>query len=321
MDLKRTVADAHGRAPSGSLRQTTRTESVSSEVEDFLASCRARGLSPKTVRESYGYPLRSILVPWCEREGFDSAAHLGRRELDRLSIELLGRPGRRPGQTISPYSVKSYLKAVSQFLGWWQTENRAPSVRPQLPRTRKRARDVLSRDQIDAMEAATDSERDRLLIRILGDTGAREGEVVNLRLDDLIARGRRSFLRFEGKTGQRLTAIEPGLHRRLTEYVQRNRPRDVPGDQLFWSLRRRGSAYEPLRERGLYQMIVAAGERIDVKAYPHIFRHSLITHMLARGHSQILIAEQLGVSPAVIASNYAHVSLEDQHDAWIKGLR
>lgn len=38
-------------------------------VEDYLASCKARGLSPNTLQNSYGYPLRKVLLPFCEAEG------------------------------------------------------------------------------------------------------------------------------------------------------------------------------------------------------------------------------------------------------------
>jgi hypothetical protein len=41
-----------------------------------------------------------------------------------------------------------------------------------------------------------------LIIRIMADIGAREGEVANLRVCDLIARDRTYFLKLRGKTGE-----------------------------------------------------------------------------------------------------------------------
>ena len=38
-------------------------------VEDHLASCRARGLSPKTIRDNYGYAVKSMFLPWPAAEG------------------------------------------------------------------------------------------------------------------------------------------------------------------------------------------------------------------------------------------------------------
>jgi len=43
-------------------------------VDDYLASCKARGLSPNTPQNSYGYPLRKVLLPFCEQEGITDPA-------------------------------------------------------------------------------------------------------------------------------------------------------------------------------------------------------------------------------------------------------
>src|SRR5438067_73135 len=45
-------------------------------VEDYLAACRARGLSPNTVNNSYGYPLRQILLPFAARQGIAEVSGL-----------------------------------------------------------------------------------------------------------------------------------------------------------------------------------------------------------------------------------------------------
>jgi hypothetical protein len=52
------------------------TSSLQRLVEDYLADCRARGLSPKTLRDAYGYPLHKVLLPWCEEQGLTQAGQL-----------------------------------------------------------------------------------------------------------------------------------------------------------------------------------------------------------------------------------------------------
>jgi hypothetical protein len=51
-------------------------------IEDYLLAARARGCRPRTVEGSYGYPLRSIFLPWCEKQGFRSIAELDGRTVD-----------------------------------------------------------------------------------------------------------------------------------------------------------------------------------------------------------------------------------------------
>jgi len=78
---------------------------IAVQVQDSLAHCKAAGRSPRTYRDAYGYPLQSVLIPFCEREGITALDQLDRRALDRLASEPHDRE--RP---LSKASVKSYLK-------------------------------------------------------------------------------------------------------------------------------------------------------------------------------------------------------------------
>jgi hypothetical protein len=61
---------------------TTRLEEL---VEDYLAHCRAKGLSPKTIRDNYGYALKGVFLPWAAQEGIAEPSQITSRVLDRFS--------------------------------------------------------------------------------------------------------------------------------------------------------------------------------------------------------------------------------------------
>jgi len=168
-------------------------------VEDYLTSCRARGLSPKTLENGYGYPLRHGFLPWAAREGPAAPSDMSGRALEKLAAELLGEGGRRG--PLSRRSVHTYLQTVNQCLKWARAEGEAVPERAvaPLPSRPKNFPEVLSREQIAAMEAAAATERDRLIIRLLADTGMRVGELVALGTGDLRQRSRGSYLRLSGK--------------------------------------------------------------------------------------------------------------------------
>jgi hypothetical protein len=44
-------------------------------VIDYLASCQARGLVPRSLKQ-YAYALEAVFLPWCEREGITDIAPL-----------------------------------------------------------------------------------------------------------------------------------------------------------------------------------------------------------------------------------------------------
>jgi hypothetical protein len=85
-------------------------------ASDYLTSCKARGLSPRT-EEQYSYPLNAVFLPWCEREGIDNVALLDRRALDRFTSMLLKRTT-AAGQPLSKHSVHTDIRPVRLLLNW-----------------------------------------------------------------------------------------------------------------------------------------------------------------------------------------------------------
>ncbi len=293
-------------------------------VDDYLSSCRARGLSPKTVKDSYGYPLQHVFLPFCAREGITNVDELSNQVMDRYSSELLERGGKRGA--LSRHSVHAYVRNVNLFLGWARRQGESVEAKGQLPKLARRDIDVLSREEISAMEAAAPTERDKLIIRVLADTGMRVGELVGLRPADVIERNRAHFLRITRAKGgdSRLAPIMPELARRLRRYAEKGRPDHAP-DRLFVALRRSPNGRTaPLETSGVLQMVRDIAERAHVakRVYPHLFRHSFITEALRRGMNPLMVAKIVGHSSLVmIQRNYEHLVVDDTYDALSRMLR
>jgi hypothetical protein len=92
-------------------RDTTALERL---VDDFLSSCRARGLSPATIHRGYGHPLRRVFVPWCAANDIADVSQLSQRVLDRFTASLLDQGGTL-GRPLSRFSVHSYARTVASF--------------------------------------------------------------------------------------------------------------------------------------------------------------------------------------------------------------
>lgn len=291
-------------------------------VEDYLAAARARGLSRSTLENSYGYPLRHVFIPWCDGEGIRQLSEVSPRSLDRLSAQLLDTGGKR-GE-LSRHSVHTYMRAINRFLTWAKEEGEEVDARAQLPKLPKQLIDVLSRDEIQSMEDAAKTERDKLIIRILADTGIRVGELVGLRTTDIVQRDRNHFLRVRGKGSKERLVPIPQLYRRVQRYAERSRPLDASSNRVFIS-HRRGPAgeYQPLTTSGVLQLLrnVAQEARIEKRVYPHLFRHSYATWALSRGINPIMLAQILGHSSlAMIQNVYSHLSPGDAYDAMLRAL-
>jgi len=291
-------------------------------VEDYLIHCAARGLAPRTLDNAYGYSLREVFLPWCKETGVGHISELDRRTLDRFTASLLQRR-HRDGRPISKHSVASYVRPVRLLLNWASREGEDVKAKPQLPRLSKPLRDVLSREEIQALEDAAPTERDKLIVRIFADCGLRLDELTNLRPEDIIRSGRQAYLRVLGKRSRvRDVPVPPQLLRRIERYIA-GRPVERTGDRLFLGLRRGASgAYEPMSAHGVHQVVKDAAARSELKkrVFPHLLRHSWMTEMLRKGMTPIQLSIIAGASMQVIAEHYTHLTKDDAYDAMIRAL-
>jgi integrase/recombinase XerD len=291
-------------------------------VDDYLVYCKAKGLSPKTVKGSYGYPLLHVFVPWAAENGIESVEQLASRDMDRLSAELIDAGGKRG--TLRTASVWTYMKAVKRFLSWAGAEGENVKAEARLPKLQRRMVEILSQQELTKLEDLASTERDKLIVRLLAETGIRRAELAALSVRDLTDESGRNFLLVHGKGGKdRKVPVAPALARRLRRYIN-GRPAAVDTNRLFLARRRPGGAVEALTDSGVTQMITSLGERADLgkRITPHLFRHTAATLMLRRGMDSILVAQVLGHSSLqMIQRTYSHLTPTDAHTALMKALQ
>ena len=293
-------------------------------VDDYLMACRARGLARSTIQGSYGYPLQSVFLPWCQRNGYTELSQLNGRTMDAFSVHLL-EDGGKNGRRLAKASVHAYARGVRGFLNWCEQEGEGKTARPALPTLPRRVLDVLDRDEIDRLEAAAQSERDRIIIRILGDCGLRAEELCSLRPESVLRRDRQAHLSVKGKGERdRLVPLPPALLRRMESYIRNQRPIDTRSPELFVGLRRgRSGDYERLTPSGILQLVARATDRAGIKkrVYTHLLRHSFITNALRAGMSPVLVAKIAGHSSLrMIERTYSHLTNDDAYDAMMEML-
>ena len=295
-------------------------------IADYLQDRRAGGASPKTVT-IYADALSSVLLPFCSARKVTDPAHVNSRLLNDLGAGLLDGSLSRTGRPLSKATVHSYMRAVNTFVAWANEQaGEAITAKAKLPTMARGVLDVLSRDEVASMGDAATSERDKLIVRLLFETGMRLGELLALTGNDLQTTTGRSVLTVRHGKGDRgrLVPVSPALARRLRRYADRSR-QDARSDRLFLGLKRRASSgeFEPLTMSGAEQMIrhlaVAAG--ISKRVYPHLLRHSMATDFLRRGGNPILLQQILGhTSLAMITQTYQHLTFGDAHDELMRVL-
>ncbi len=299
-------------------------------VEDYLDACAARGLSPKTIRFAYGYPLRQVFLPWCMREGITEPSQLTKPVLDRFTTELREQGGK--GGALAPHSIATYASTVNLFLGWAQQEGKVePGVKAQRQKKPKLLMTVLTRQEMLALEKAARNERDKLIVRVLIDTGMRLGELVGLRGTSLVTQkepNRRTdhYLHVTGKGSRdRLVPIDRDLYERLKKYIADYRPQGTRSDRLFLARKRRPHRddFQPLTGSGVNQLINTLAQEAGIKkrVYPHLLRHSFATWALTLDVGPLQLAKVLGHSSLTMINDvYSHLAPHDTHAALMRAL-
>jgi len=302
---------------------------LESLVEEYLAVCRDKGLSVKTISGVYGYTLRDKFLPWCASRNLTEPDQLSDQLLSRFAGDLREHGGKN-GRPLAPHSIKTYVTTVGFFLSWLHETGQSAELSMPSQRVPRKLVDILTRQEVQRLEDAARNERDKLIVRLLADTGVREGELVGLRLADVrdIKQPDRRVLFSLKVTGKgsrdRMVPIQPAMYRRVQAYIQQYRPKDSGSTRLFLASRKRPHGdYAPLTGSGVRQMIGALGEQAGIgkRVYPHLLRHSFATAFLQAGGSALDLAKILGHSSlTMITTVYAHLSDTDSDRAMMRFL-
>jgi integrase len=296
-------------------------EAVADSVEDYLAECRARGLRSATVRDSYGWPLRRLWLPWCAEHGVTRLGEVTQPVVNRFTVSLRDRR-RADGRSLSPHSIRTYGVVITRWLAWaLRSGVRVPSTRVSRP-----VREVVTDEEYARMLEVARSDRDRLILQLLWDTGMRASELLQLRVGDLARHDGRWFLRAlsphrgGGAKDSRERLVPLPRARDLKRYLDGPRARmEASSDHAFVS-RRRGAlgVYEPLTLSGLEQMVAAVAEDAGIarNVYPHLFRHSAVTRWRRQGVDALQVAAIVGhTSLKMIHEVYDQADHRDAYDA------
>jgi integrase/recombinase XerD len=281
-------------------------------VSDYLADMRARGLSPRST--SLTSNVLKLFLDFAQLPGVTGPEQLDQGLVTAWSTYLLSRK-------LARESVRTYLRTLSTFIRWSQAhELIAANVRARQPKAEHRLVETLSRDEIQALEDRAGTERDKLIVRVLADTGIRLGELLGLRAADLVEMGRERYIKVGGKTGERLVPLQPSLYMRLRKLAGRG------GERVFVTSRRspRTGQLEPLRPRSVQNMVAFLAQQAEIgrRVHPHVFRHSYATWALRRGMNPLQLQKILGHRDLTMISRvYSHLAPADSYAAMLELMR
>ena len=285
---------------------------------------QTRGVSPHTLR-AYGYTFRLYLAFLVDRTG-RSVEHLRMADLDVDGVvAFLAHLQNDRGNCASTCNLRR--AALRTFIRYMI--QRAPSQADQYRRVlalagkkrRQRPATYLEPEEVRAILIQPDQRtraglRDHALLLYLYNTGARVGEALDLRLED-IKFERPPRVRVRGKGGRERNCP---LWRETARALQRLASALPPpeGGVLFCNQRgqgltRDGAAYI------LRKYVEQAGESmpslVGQNITPHVLRHSCAVALLQAGVDLTVIRDYLGHASVATTSRYVSVNLDMKRQA------
>lgn len=179
---------------------------------------------------------------------------------------------------------------------------------------------IVSESDIILMIHSEPCERNRLILKLLYNTGMRASEICEIRISDITQDGEdAAVLTVNGKGDKiRHNRVSGQLWHEIRLFIEKNKKIDE--DWLFTRLI--GRKKYKISYNLLYLVVKNAAKRInkDKKISVHTFRHCHITHSLNRGCPVHIVKEQVGHSSLATTGQYTHLLPKQSSGAFLLNI-
>jgi len=237
-----------------------------------------------------------------------------RKDVEKLFL-ILKKEGKAESSIATDKVVlKSFFKWLnngeeSECTKWYKCNG--PSNSRKLPE------ELLTQEEVKKLIKFAFNKRDKALIAVLWESGARIGEIGGMQIKNASFDEFGCKILVSGKTGmRRIRLINSAPY--LVEWLNSHPNSGNPEAPLWVSLEQHGG--EQLTHRYIMKMLRSVAKRAKVKkpVNPHNFRHSRAT-FLAQHLTESLMKEYFGwVQNSRMAARYIHLSGKQVDDAILK---
>jgi site-specific recombinase XerD len=225
-------------------------------------------------------------------------------------------------RNISAVTQSDYLKKLKQFDKWFNGGDE-PTLRTKKIKTGigkkhyKLPSQLVTPDEAEKLINATDNIRDRALIHVLWESGARVGEVINCKMNSIQFEGGEAKIRLTGKVGERQVLLLESV-RDLKEYVK-TRQGAKPEEPLFILQGCNGGKGNPITHHAINKMLRKIKSKVALSKHVHayLFRHSRASYLASQGLNEAQLCTIFGwIIGSKQPATYIHLSGSQTEDAY-----
>lgn len=212
------------------------------------------------------------------------------------------------------HDIKVILK---QFYAWLENEEYPKIVRwikttiPHKDKPLVQETELLTEEEINKLISTADHPRNKAIIAILGESGARVGEIGNLTIGQIKIDASGAVLNVSGKTGRRrLRIISSTAY--LVKWLDIHPDKENPYAPLWINIGTKDYHKQTTYE-GIRKILIETFKKAGIKkrCHPYIFRHSRASQ-LARHLTEFQMNSYFGwIQGSRMPSCYVHISGKD----------
>lgn len=169
------------------------------------------------------------------------------------------------------------------------------------PRKQNHLPKIISEQEVLQLLRATQNLKHKTILSLLYSGGLRVGELIGLRIQDIVWDKNYLFVRGGKGKKDRITLLSEHVALLLKKHIQSHKPN-------YWVVESSGrKQYSDSSVRAILKNS-AKNARLQKRVYPHMLRHSFATHLLKKGTDLRYIQELLRYGSSKITEIYTHVS-------------
>jgi site-specific recombinase XerD len=300
------------------------SKKLQSNVDDFLAFVTADGRceSPDTV-EWYRKRLRAFLR-WCAEKEYKRKKILTTRTFNEYAAYLKTRPAQRSDKPLTVLTRRGHIRTLRRFGAWLAREGiaRGDPARdlsePPLPQPVPKGVPPATANALLRAASAAGRPRELALLLLLRDSGARIGELMGLRWEDLDTWKRKAWVTGKGRKS-RWIFFGKAAAVALSRYRQTLTPEQAAADAPVWWTY--PPLHRPLTQKGAYGACKTLAEKeagLEWKGF-HDFRHWFGRRKLKGGVPTLGVQQLMGHSSPEVTLRYSVLDgaeLQEVYDSY-----
>ncbi len=225
------------------------------------------------------------------------------------------------GLKLSPFTIGTYRAVLKTFHKWLNGGLEYPPcvkwLNGNYSGKRKLPDEMLAKEEIKEMLKHTCNPRDKALISVLWESGARIGEVGNLRIKNATFDEYGCCIMVDGKTGMRRVRLINSAPD-LLEWLNKH-PHNNDREAFIW-VNLEKNRLDQMGHRYIMKMLQVTAKKAGIQkpVNPHNFRHSRATYM-SQYLTEAQMKEYFGwTQDSKMAAQYVHLSGKQVDDAILK---